>query len=81
VWVKDVPKVTAAASGATLVKTYAQGVAALKAGKKIQYVGASGAMVFDQYGTANRPYAVWAFTPSTSGWVMGQTLPANAGQQ
>ena len=81
VWVKDVPKVTAAASGATLVKTYAQGVAALKAGKTIQYVGASGAMVFDQYGTANRPYAVWAFTPSTSGWVMGQTLPANAGQQ
>jgi branched-chain amino acid transport system substrate-binding protein len=81
VWVKDVPKVTAAASGATLVKTYAQGVAALKAGKTIQYVGASGAMVFDHYGTANRPYAVWAFTPSTSGWVMGQTLPANAGQQ
>jgi ABC-type branched-subunit amino acid transport system substrate-binding protein len=80
-WVKDVPKVTAAASGATLVKTYAQGVAALKAGKTIQYVGASGAMAFDQYGTANRPYAVWTFTPSTSGWVMGQTLPANAGQQ
>lgn len=79
-WVKDVPKVTAAASGATLVKTYAQGVAALKAGKTIQYVGASGAMAFDQYGTANRPYAVWTFTPSTSGWVMGQTLPANAGQ-
>jgi branched-chain amino acid transport system substrate-binding protein len=80
-WVKDVPKVTAPASGATLVKTYAQGVAALKAGKTIQYVGASGAMAFDQYGTANRPYAVWTFTPSTSGWVMGQTLPANAGQQ
>jgi branched-chain amino acid transport system substrate-binding protein len=80
-WVKDVPKVTAAASGATLVKTYAQGVAALKGGKTIQYVGASGAMAFDQYGTANRPYAVWTFTPSTSGWTMGQTLPADAGQQ
>ena len=81
VWVKDIPKVTAASSGATVVKTYAQGVAALKAGKTIQYVGASGAMAFNQYGTANRPYAVWAFTPSTSGWTMGQTLPANAGQQ
>jgi ABC-type branched-subunit amino acid transport system substrate-binding protein len=80
VWVKDIPKVTAPASGATVVKTYAQGVAALKAGKTIQYVGASGAMVFDKNGTANRPYAVWAFNPSTSGWVMGQTLPANAGQ-
>jgi len=44
-WVKDVPRVTAAASGATVVKTYAQGVAALKAGKTIQYVGASGPMV------------------------------------
>ena len=76
---KDIPKVTAAASGATLVKTYAQGVAALKAGKTIQYVGASGAMAFNQYGTANRPYAVWAFTPSTSGWMMGQTLPAQRG--
>lgn len=80
-YVKDLPRVTAAASGATVVRTYAQGVAALKAGKTIQYVGASGAMVFDQYGTANRPYAVWAFNPSTSGWVMGATLPANAGQQ
>jgi len=79
-WVRDVPKVTAPSSGATVVKTYAQGVAALKAGKAIQYVGASGAMVFDKNGTANRPYAVWAFNPSTSGWVMGQTLPANAGQ-
>jgi ABC-type branched-subunit amino acid transport system substrate-binding protein len=81
VWVKDIPKVTAAGSGATVVKTYAQGVAALKAGKTIQYVGASGPMAFNQYGTANRPYAVWAFTPSTSGWTMGQTLPPNAGQQ
>ncbi|MGI8451693.1 MAG: hypothetical protein ACR2MP_31805 [Streptosporangiaceae bacterium] len=80
-WVRDVPKVTAPSSGATVVKTYAQGVAALKAGKAIQYVGASGAMAFNHYGTANRPYAEWAFTPSTSGWVMGQTLPANAGQR
>jgi ABC-type branched-subunit amino acid transport system substrate-binding protein len=81
VFVKDIPKVTAAASGATVVTTYPQAVAALKAGKTIQYVGASGPMAFDQYGTANRPYAVWTFNPSTSGWVMGQTLPANAGQQ
>jgi branched-chain amino acid transport system substrate-binding protein len=80
VWVKDVPKVTAPSGGATVVRTYAQAVAALKA-KTIQYVGASGAMAFNRYGTANRPYAEWAFTPSTSGWVMGQTLPANAGQK
>jgi ABC-type branched-subunit amino acid transport system substrate-binding protein len=80
VFVKDIPKVTAAASGATVVRTYAQAVAAVKAGKTIRYLGASGPMVFNQYGTANRPYAVWSFSPSTTGWVMGQTLPANPGQ-
>jgi len=80
-FVKDIPKVTSAADGATVVKTYAQAVAALKAGKTIQYVGASGPMVFNQYNTANRPYAVWSFSPSSTAWVMGQTLPASAGQQ
>jgi branched-chain amino acid transport system substrate-binding protein len=80
VFVKDIPKVTAAGGGA-MVTTYAQAVAALKAGKAIQYVGASGPMVFDQHNTANRPYAVWSFSPSSTAWVMGQTLPANAGQQ
>ena len=77
VWVKYIPKVTAPASGATAVSTYAQGAAALKAGKTIQYVGASGPMIFNKYNTANRPYAVWTFNPATTGWVMGQVLPGS----
>lgn len=80
VYVTDVGKVTALSSGATVVNTYAQAAAALKAGKTIQYVGASGLMVFNQYGTANRPYAMWTFNAATHSWVMGQLLPANAGQ-
>jgi hypothetical protein len=74
-----IPKVTDAASGATVVSTYAQGVAALKAGKTIQYVGAAGPMVFNQYGTANRPYAPWTYSATAHNWIMGTTLPVNAG--
>ena len=78
-YVADIPKVTAAAPGATVVTTYAQGVAALKAGKTIDYVGAAGAMTFNQHGTANRPYAPWTYNADTHSWVMGATLPVNAG--
>ena len=42
-------KISAPGSGKTVVYTYPQGVAALKAGKQIQYVGASGPITFDKY--------------------------------
>lgn len=80
-YVQDIAKVASPGSGATVVHTYAQGVAALKAGQSIQYVGASGLMAFDSYNTANRPYAVWTFDPAAHSWVMGDMLPHNAGQQ
>lgn len=79
VYVADIPKVTAATSGATAVSTYAEGVAALKAGKTIDYVGAAGPMIFNQYGTANRPYAPWTYDAAKHSWLMGTTLPVNAG--
>jgi ABC-type branched-subunit amino acid transport system substrate-binding protein len=79
-YVQDIAKVANPSSGATVVHTYAQGVAALKSGKAIQYVGASGLMAFDSYNTANRPYAVWTFNPAAHSWVMGDMLPQNAGQ-
>lgn len=75
----DMPKVTAQSAGATVVSTYAQGVAALKAGKTIDYVGAAGAMVFNQNNTANRPYAPWAYSADKHNWIMGATFPVNAG--
>ncbi|HEX9030700.1 MAG TPA: ABC transporter substrate-binding protein [Streptosporangiaceae bacterium] len=80
VWVKNISKITSPSSGATVVSTYAQGVAALKAGKTIQFIGASGPMIFNQYNTADRPYAAWTFNPATSGWSMGAILPKDAGQ-
>jgi hypothetical protein len=79
-YVQDIAKVANPSSGATVVHTYAQGVAALKSGKAIQYVGASGLMAFDSYNTANRPYAAWTFNPAAHSWVMGDMLPQNAGQ-
>lgn len=75
----DIPKVTTPGSGVTVVNTYADGLAALKAGKQIDYVGAAGAMVFNQYGTANRPYAPWTYNAGAHNWIMGTTLPQNAG--
>jgi branched-chain amino acid transport system substrate-binding protein len=78
-FVADMPKVTESASGATVVSTYAQGVAALKAGKTIDYVGAAGPMAFNQHGTANRPYAPWMYSAAAHNWIMGALLPVNAG--
>lgn len=79
-WVRHIPAITAPSSGATIVATYAQGIAAIKAGQTIQFIGASGPMIFNQYNTADRPYAAWTFNPATSGWTMGQILPKDAGQ-
>jgi ABC-type branched-subunit amino acid transport system substrate-binding protein len=45
-------------SGATVVNTYKDGVAALKAGKTIQFVGAGGANSFDQYNNSQSGY-IW----------------------
>jgi ABC-type branched-subunit amino acid transport system substrate-binding protein len=78
-YVSFIPKVTTSASGAVVVSTYAQGVAALKAGKTIDYVGAAGPMEFNRYNTANRPYAPWVYNASAHNWIMGADLPANAG--
>lgn len=44
-----IPTVTNPGPGKTVVYTYPAGVAALKAGKKIQYIGATGVIDFDQY--------------------------------
>jgi branched-chain amino acid transport system substrate-binding protein len=58
-----IPKVTA--QGGTVVHSYADGLAALKAGKKIQYVGASGPLVFDRYHSAERSFAFDTYDPAS----------------
>jgi len=42
-----ITQVTEPGSGKTMVYTYAEGKAALKAGKQIQYIGAGGAIAFN----------------------------------
>jgi len=49
VWNASIPAVTTASKEAMPVHTYAAGLAALRAGKKIQYVGASGGIAFNQW--------------------------------
>ena len=77
-YVDQIANVTAPKAGAVVVNTYAEGVDALKAGKTIQYVGASGEMVFDQYNTAKRLYAVWSYDAANQFWKIESVLPAEA---
>jgi branched-chain amino acid transport system substrate-binding protein len=46
---KAVTRVTEPGAGKTVVYTYKAGVSALNAGKRIQYIGASGPLKFDKY--------------------------------
>jgi branched-chain amino acid transport system substrate-binding protein len=46
---KDITAVTAPGAGKTIVTSFAAGKAALAAGKQIQYVGAGGPIVFNQW--------------------------------
>ena len=48
VWNSFIPAVTTACPGAVVVHSYAEGIAELKAGKKIDYVGATGLIAFNQ---------------------------------
>jgi branched-chain amino acid transport system substrate-binding protein len=54
VYAKDIPLVTSPPG--TTVYSYAQGLAALKAGKKINYDGASGNMDYNQFHNVFGPY-------------------------
>jgi branched-chain amino acid transport system substrate-binding protein len=56
-----IPKVTTASSGAVVVHSYAAGVAALKAGKTIDYVGATGIIAFNQYHNSGGAFEVGAY--------------------
>jgi ABC-type branched-subunit amino acid transport system substrate-binding protein len=79
-YVSQIPNVTSAKTGAVVVSTYADAVAALKAGKTIQYVGAAGVTDFNKNNTANRPYSAWTYDPSIKDWKMGDVFPLTASQ-
>ncbi len=64
VWNKFIPAVTTASSGAVPVHSYAEGVAELKAGKTIDYVGATGAIVWNQYHNSTGGFELAAYQPN-----------------
>lgn len=59
-----IPKVTNPGPHKTIVYTYPQGVKALKAGKQIEYVGASGVIRFDKYHNFYGSQAVQRYSSS-----------------
>jgi ABC-type branched-subunit amino acid transport system substrate-binding protein len=59
VWNAAIPAMTTA--GAMVVHTYAEGLAALKAGKKIDYVGATGIIDFNQWHNSGGGFEIGAY--------------------
>jgi ABC-type branched-subunit amino acid transport system substrate-binding protein len=70
--------VTAAASGATVVHTYAEGSRALSDGKRIQYVGASGVLAFNRYQSAPRAFGVFTYDPTDQTMHAASVIPGAA---
>jgi ABC-type branched-subunit amino acid transport system substrate-binding protein len=58
---KDVMAVTEPGPGKTVVTSFAAGKAALAAGKQIQYVGAAGTILFNQWHNANGGFEIAAY--------------------
>jgi len=61
VWNAFIPAVT---TGAVPVRTYAAGVAALNAGKKIRYIGAAGVIDFNKWHNSGGGFQIDAYQPS-----------------
>lgn len=79
---RDILSVTAPGPGKTVVYSYSAGVAAIKAGKKIQYVGAGGPTVFNRWHNATGEYGVYQYVNGKlklSGTISAATLAAAQG--
>jgi ABC-type branched-subunit amino acid transport system substrate-binding protein len=61
VWNASIPAVTTASPGAVVVHSFAAGVAALHAGKKIDYVGAAGIIDFNQWHNSSGGFEIAAY--------------------
>jgi ABC-type branched-subunit amino acid transport system substrate-binding protein len=64
VWNASIPAVTTASPGAVVVHSFAAGVAALHAGKKIDYVGAAGVIDFNKWHNSGGGFEIAAYQPS-----------------
>jgi ABC-type branched-subunit amino acid transport system substrate-binding protein len=71
VYNKYIEAVTTASSAAETVNSYAEGVAALKAGKKIDYVGATGLIAWNQWHNSTGGFEVTGYQPNGSTPLIG----------
>lgn len=71
VYNKDIMQVTAPGAGKQVVYTYAAGKAALAAGHQIQYIGASGPILFNAYHNSFGSQAVEEFPSNAPAVVVG----------
>ena len=66
VYNKYIEAVTTASSTAQTVNSYAEGLAALKAGKKIDYVGATGIIAWNQWHNSTGGFEITGYQPNGS---------------
>jgi ABC-type branched-subunit amino acid transport system substrate-binding protein len=64
VWNAYIPAVTTASPVAVVVHSYADGIAALKAGKKIDYVGATGIIVWNKWHNSAGEFEIQGWLPN-----------------
>jgi ABC-type branched-subunit amino acid transport system substrate-binding protein len=77
VWNAYIPKVTTASPEAEVVHSYAAGVAALKAHRKIDYVGATGIIDWDRYHNSTGAFEVTGYQPNGSTPLVATISAAN----
>jgi hypothetical protein len=75
VYAPQIVGLTQAAPGSVVVNSFAEGKQALAAGKKIQYVGAIGRIIFDQYHNASGAYEA-ASNPNGTVKILGTVSAA-----
>jgi branched-chain amino acid transport system substrate-binding protein len=78
VWNNDIIKITTAGPNATVVYTFAQGKAALAAGKTIQYVGASGGFGFTEFHNSSTGFEVLGYASALGSQPIIKTYPPGA---
>ncbi|MHB1593134.1 MAG: ABC transporter substrate-binding protein [Streptosporangiaceae bacterium] len=75
-WKPWITKIGDGVPGAVVVNSFAQGVAALKAGKQIRYVGPGGPTSFDAYHDSPGIFQIDTYSPNGKVVVVGNISPA-----
>lgn len=70
-----ITKVTSPANGAVVVHTYAEGKSEIAKGKRIQYVGAVGSIIFDRWHNAGQGFAIERYR--SGNWALSSVLSSS----